>query len=205
MKQNLATDPVAEMYLPVRQADALIPIFSLSFVLRTEGDPYAQVSAFRSVVHGLNPDQPMVKIRTMEENISTSVSLPRFRTVLLAIFAMSALLLSVVGLYGLMAYTVSQRVHEVGIRVALGAQSSDILKLIVGHGLKLVLIGVAVGLAGSFALTRLLATFLYGVTATDPVTFGGVALTLIVVAMVACYIPARRATRVDPIVALRYE
>jgi putative ABC transport system permease protein len=205
MKQNLATDPVAEMYLPVRQADALIPIFSLSFVLRTEVDPYAQVSAFRSVVHGLNPDQPMVKIRTMEENISTSVSLPRFRTVLLAIFAMSALLLSVVGLYGLMAYTVSQRVHEVGIRVALGAQSSDILKLIVGHGLKLVLIGVAVGLAGSFALTRLLATFLYGVTATDPVTFGGVALTLIVVAMVACYIPARRATRVDPIVALRYE
>ncbi len=205
LKQNLASDPMAEMYLPVRQADAMIPIFSLSFVLRTEGDPYSQVSAFRSVVHDLNPDQPIVKIRTMEENISTSVSLPRFRTVLLAIFATSALLLSVVGIYGLMAYTVSQRVHEVGIRVALGAQGSDILQLIVGHGLKLVLIGVAIGLAGSFGLTRLLATFLYGVTATDPVTFGGVAITLIVVAMAACYIPARRATRVDPIVALRYE
>jgi putative ABC transport system permease protein len=205
MKQNLATDPVAEMYVPVRQADSMLPVFALSFVIRTEGDPHAQIPAFRTIVHDLNPDQPLVRIRTMEENISTSVSQPRFRTVLLAIFAISALLLSVVGLYGLMAYSVSQRVHELGIRITLGAQKGDVLKLIVGQGLKLVLIGVAVGLAGAFALSRILSTFLYGVTATDPITFAGVSVTLIAVAFIACYIPALRATKVDPIVALRYE
>jgi putative ABC transport system permease protein len=205
MKQNLATDPVAEMYVPVRQADLIIPVFNLSFVLRTEGDPHSQIPAFRQVVHDLSPSQPLVRIRTMEENISNSVSQPRFRTVLLAIFAVSALLLSVVGLYGLMAYSVSQRVHELGIRITLGAQKSDVLKLVVGQGLKLVLIGVAVGLAGAFALSRILSTFLYGVTATDPITFAGVSVVLIAVAFVACYIPAQRATRVDPIVALRYE
>jgi len=205
MKQNLATDPVAEMYVPVRQADSLLPVFALSFVLRATGNPHAQIPAFRAVLHDLNPDQPLVRIRTMEENISTSVSQPRFRTVLLGIFAVSALLLSVVGLYGLMAYSVSQRVHEVGIRIALGAQKSDVLKLIVGQGLKLVLIGVVVGLAGAFALSRILATFLYGVTAADPVTFAAVSITLIAVAFIACYIPAHRATKVDPIVALRYE
>jgi putative ABC transport system permease protein len=205
MKQNLATDPVAEMYIPIRQGDSILPVFNLSFILRTDGDPHAQIPAFRSVVHDLNPDQPLVRIRTMEENISTTISQPRFRTVLLGIFAASALLLSVVGLYGLMAYSVSQRVHELGIRITLGAQKVDVLKLIVGQGLKLVLIGVVVGLAGTFALSRILATFLYGVTATDPVTFGGVSITLIAVAFIACYIPAHRATKVDPIVALRYE
>jgi putative ABC transport system permease protein len=205
MKQNLATDPVAEMYVPVRQGDSMLPVFALSFILRTEGDPHAQIPAFRGVLHDLNPDQPLVRIRTMEENISTSISQPRFRTVLLGIFAVSALLLSVVGLYGLMVYSVSQRMHELGIRIALGAQKSDVLKLIVGQGLKLVLIGVAVGLAGAFALSRILATFLYGVTATDPVTFVAVSITLIAVAFIACYIPAHRATKVDPIVALRYE
>jgi putative ABC transport system permease protein len=205
MKQNLATDPVAEMYVPVRQADSLLPVFALSFVVRTTGDPHTQIPAFRGVLHDLNPDQPLVRARTMEENISVNVSQPRFRTVLLGIFAISALLLSVVGIYGLMAYSVSQRVHEVGIRIALGAQKSDVLKLIVGQGLKLVFIGVIVGLAGAFALSRILATFLYGVTATDPVTFGSVSITLVAVAFIACYIPAHRATKVDPIVALRYE
>jgi putative ABC transport system permease protein len=205
MKQNLATDPAAEMYVPVRQADSLLPVFSLSFVLRTAGDPHSEISAFRGVLHDLNPDQPLVRIRTMEENISTNVSQPRFRTVLLGIFAISALLLSVVGIYGLMAYSVSRRVHEVGVRIALGAQNGDVLKLIVGQGLKLVVIGVAVGLIGAFALSRVLAAFLYDVTATDPATFGVVSATLIAVAFIACYIPARRATKVDPIVALRYE
>ncbi|MGH9709019.1 MAG: FtsX-like permease family protein, partial [Candidatus Acidiferrales bacterium] len=150
-------------------------------------------------------NQPLVNIRTMDENISTSVSEPRFRTLLLGIFAASALLLSVVGLYGLMAYSVSQRVHEIGIRMALGAQPEDVLEMIIGQGLKLVLIGVALGLAGALALSRILARFLYGVTATDPMTFIAVAVLLILVAVAACYIPARRAMRVDPMVALRYE
>ena len=205
MKQNLATDSQSEMYLPYRQADTMLPVFFVSLVVRTANDPRTEVSALRSVVRNLNSDQPLVNIRTMEENISTSVSEPRFRTLLLGIFAASALLLSVVGLYGLMAYSVSQRVHEIGIRMALGAQPGDVLRMIIGQGLKLVLIGVGLGLAGSLALSRILAQFLYGVTATDPATFIGVAATLILAAVAACYIPARRAMKVDPMVALRYE
>ncbi len=205
MKQNLATDPVAEMYVPYRQADSMLPVFFLSFVLRTDGDPHSQIPAVRSLVHDLNPNQPLVRFRTMEENISTSVSQPRFRTVLLGIFAISALLLSAVGIYGLMAYSVTQRVHELGIRITLGAQRGDVLKLIVGQGLKLVLLGVIVGMLGAFALSRVLSSFLYGISATDPLTFAAVPATLIFIALAACYIPARRATKVDPIVALRYE
>jgi putative ABC transport system permease protein len=205
MKQNLATDPVAEMYVPYRQADSMLPVFFLSFVLRTDGDPHSQIPAVRSLVHDLNPNQPLVRFRTMEENISTSVSQPRFRTVLLGIFAISALLLSAVGIYGLMAYSVTQRVHELGIRITLGAQRGDVLKLIVGQGLKLVLLGVIVGMLGAFALSRVLSSFLYGISATDPLTFAAVPATLIFVALAACYIPAHRATKVDPIVALRYE
>ena len=205
MKQNLATDSQSEMYVPYRQADTLLPIFFVSLVMRTANDPHTEVSALRSVVHNLDSNQPLVNIRTMDENISTSVSEPRFRTLLLGIFAASALLLSMVGLYGLMAYSVSQRVHEIGIRMALGAQQEDVLRMIIGQGLKLVLIGVVVGLFGALALSRILARFLYGVTATDPMTFIAVAVILILVAIAACYIPARRAMRVDPMVALRYE
>ena len=141
----------------------------------------------------------------MEENISNSVTEPRFRALLLGIFALSALLLSVIGLYGLMAYSVSQRVYEIGIRVTLGAQRSDVMWLIVGHGMLLTLFGVAIGSAAAAGLTKLLARFLYGVSATDPVTFIAVAVTLLAVAFLACYVPARRATKVDPLVALRYE
>lgn len=205
MKQSLASEAPSEMYVPYRQADSLIPIFTMSLVMRTAKDPHQEVSALRSAVRSLSSNQPLVKVRTMEENIATSVSDSHFRTLLLGIFAASALLLALIGLYGLIAYSVAQRSAEIGVRMALGAQPSDILKMVVGQGLKLVLIGVAAGLAGAFVLSRLLTQFLYGVAPSDPATFAGVALILTVVAGVACWIPARRATRVDPIIALRYE
>lgn len=205
MKQSLASEASAEMYIPFRQADSLIPIFAMSMVLRTTNEPHAEVSALRNAVHEIDADQPLVNFRTMQENIATSVSDPRFRTMLLGIFAASALLLAVIGLYGLMAYSVEQRTSEIGIRLALGAQRNDVLKLIVVQGLKLVLVGVAIGLGGALALSQLLTRFLYGVVPSDPATFAIVASILTLVAMVACWIPARRAMRVDPIVALRYE
>ncbi|HEU5410238.1 MAG TPA: ADOP family duplicated permease, partial [Candidatus Acidoferrales bacterium] len=205
VKQSLATEATSEMYIPYRQADSMLPIFAMSVVLRTAGDPHTEASALRSAVHDLNPNQPLVNFRTMQDNIATSVSDPRFRTILLGIFAASALLLSVIGLYGLMAYSVNQRTSEIGIRLALGAQHADVTKMILLDGLKLVLIGIAIGVGGAFALTRTLARFLYGVLPNDPATFIAVPLILAAVALVACYIPARRAMRVDPIVALRYE
>src|SRR6185437_8494391 len=205
VKQSLATEASSEMYIPYRQADAMLPIFTMSVVVRTANDPHSEASALRSAVHDLNPNQPLVNFRTMQENIATSVSDPRFRTMLLGIFAASALLLSIIGLYGLMAYSVAQRTAEIGIRLALGAQRGDVMKMIIGDGLKLVLIGVALGIGGAFALTRLLARFLYGVVPNDPATFVAVPVILAVVALVACWIPARRAMRIDPMVALRYE
>jgi ABC-type antimicrobial peptide transport system permease subunit len=141
----------------------------------------------------------------MEENISTSVSAPRFRTTLLAVFALSALLLSVIGLYGLMTYSVSQRIPEIGIRVTLGATRPQIVSLVLRQGLQLALLGIALGIAGAFALSRILAGFLYGVAPTDVLTYVSVAGLLLLVALAACYIPARRAMKVDPMVALRYE
>jgi putative ABC transport system permease protein len=205
LRQDLSGDPKAEMYVPFRQGDSLLPIFTLSFVVRTSAEPNQQISALRSVVHDINPNQPVTKIRTMEENISGSVSAPRFRSVLLAIFAGTALLLSIIGLYGLVAYSVSQRVQEIGIRMTLGASPGDVLRMVVGQGLKLVLLGVVLGLAAALALSRLLAQFMYGMSATDPMTFIGLALVMTFVAAAASYLPARRATRVDPMIALRYE
>jgi putative ABC transport system permease protein len=203
MKQNLATDSAAEVYVPYRQANTIIPVFALSMVLRTAQDPHTEAAALRSAVHELNPDQPLVKLRTMEENIAASVAEPRFRTTLLGIFAGCALLLSVVGLYGVMSYSVSRQAPEIGIRLTLGAQRSDILMMVFTQGLKLALAGVAAGVIAAFALTRLLANFLFAVGAADPLTYAAVATLLIVVALLACYIPARRAMQVDPVVTLR--
>ena len=205
LKQDLAGDPKAEMYVPVRQGDSLLPVFAVSVVMRTERDPLGEASALRSVVRDINPNQPVVRVRTMEENISGSVSMPRFRATLLAIFAGAALVLAVVGLYGLMVYTVNQRVHEIGIRVALGADRGDVLRMVMAQGLKLAIAGVLVGVLSSLALGRILSGFLYGVSPTDPMTILGVAALLIFVALLASYLPAKRATRVDPMVALRYE
>jgi putative ABC transport system permease protein len=203
MKQNLATDSAAEVYVPYRQADRIIPIFALSMVLRTAQDPRTEAAALRRAVHELDSNQPLVKVRTMEENIATSVAEPRFRTTLLAIFAGCALLLAIIGLYGVMSYSVSQQAPEIGIRLTLGAQRSDILRMVLAQGLRLAAAGVIAGVAAALALTRLLANFLFAVGTADPVTYAVVAALLIGVALLACYIPARRAMQVDPMVSLR--
>jgi len=144
-------------------------------------------------------------VRTMQENMATSVAQPRFRTWLIGIFAGIALLLAAVGVYGVMSYTVTQRTNEIGVRVTLGARPKEIYRIIVGEGLRFALLGVGIGLAAALAMTRLLQSFLFGVSAYDPMTFAGVAILLILVALAASFVPARRATRVDPMVALRYE
>jgi putative ABC transport system permease protein len=202
---GLGTDPQAEMYLPYRQADLLLPVFQLSVILRTAGDPALQTSALRSALAEIDPNQPLVKVRTMEENMATTVAQPRFRTWLIGILAMLALVLAAVGVYGVMSYTVTQRTSEIGVRVALGAQPKDVFRIIVGEGLRLALFGVGVGLVAALVLTRLLQSFLFGISAYDPVTFIAVSLLLTLVAAAASYFPARRATRVDPMIALRYE
>jgi putative ABC transport system permease protein len=193
------------MYLPYQQADLLLPVFQLSVVMRTAGDPSLQTAALRSALAEIDPNQPLVKVRTMEENMATTVAQPRFRTWLIGILAMLALVLAAVGVYGVMSYTVTQRTSEIGVRVALGAQPRDVFRIIVGQGLRLALFGVSVGLVAALVLTRLLQSFLFGISAYDPLTFIGVSVLLTLVAVAASYFPARRATRVDPMIALRYE
>ena len=181
-------------------------VFSgMTMVLRTQGDASAVAPAVREVIRGLDPQQPIGEISTMESLLSTSVARSRFSASLLTVFSVVALIMAAVGIYGVMSYSVLQRTHEIGVRMALGAQRLDVLKLMVKKGVVLALIGVAVGLAASFALTRLIATLLFEVTTTDALTFAAVPLGLFVVTLLACYLPARRATKVDPLKALRYE
>ena len=153
----------------------------------------------------MDKDQPVYSVKTMDELIKGSISQRRFAMMLLAGFAAVALVLAAVGIYGVMSYSVTQRSHEMGIRMALGASQRDVLSLVVKHGLKLVIIGAAIGMAGAIALTRLMSSLLFGVSATDPLTFALTSVLLTGVALAACFIPARRATKVDPMVALRYE
>ncbi|HEX4947024.1 MAG TPA: ABC transporter permease, partial [Blastocatellia bacterium] len=178
---------------------------SMTLVLRTKGEATSLAAAARDVIRALDSEQPVSDVRTMESVLAKSVSRARFNTLLLAVFALVALLLAAVGIYGVMAYSVSQRSHEIGIRMALGARQNDVLQLVLRQGMKLALLGVAIGLGAAFGLTRLLTTLLFGVKATDPFTFAGIALLLAGIALLACYIPARRATKVDPMIALRYE
>ncbi|HKQ77464.1 MAG TPA: ABC transporter permease [Blastocatellia bacterium] len=177
----------------------------MTFVIRTKGEPTVVAKGARNVISSLDPEQPVADARTMESLIGTSVARARFNTLLLTIFAVVALLLAGVGIYGVMAYSVAQRTHEIGVRVALGARATDVLRLVVRRGMTLALAGVALGVAASFALTRLMKTLLFNVSETDPLTFAGIPLLLTIVALLACLIPARRAAKVDPIVALRCE
>jgi putative ABC transport system permease protein len=154
-------------------------------------------------VKAVDPDQPVIDVRTMTEVISRSVWQPRLYAILFGVFAAVAVALASVGVYGVMAYSVSERTREIGIRVALGAQRHDVLKMVVAQGMKLALIGAGIGLAGALALTRLMQSLLFEVSPTDPLTFAGLAALLTFVALLACYLPARRATKVDPMVALR--
>jgi putative ABC transport system permease protein len=173
--------------------------------VRTAAAPQAMMETIRKTVEDLNGENVVYGGQTMEEIIADSLAARRFSMILLGIFAALALLLSSIGIYGVISYFVGQRTREIGIRVALGAQKLDVLRLVIGQGTRMALLGVGAGVVAGLLLTRLMAKMLYGVSATDPWTFAAVAALLLGVTTLACYVPARRATRVDPVVALRYE
>ncbi len=175
------------------------------WVVRTDNDPKAIAAGVRAAVWDIDKDLPITRIRTMEEVRSMAVMSPRLNLLLFGLFAALALLLASIGIYGVTAYGVARRTREIGIRIALGANRSDVVRSVVSQSIRLVTIGLLLGLTGAFALTRLMTSMIYGVSSSDPATFSAVAFLLMFVALVACYVPARRAMRVDPIVALRYE
>ncbi|MGB0034757.1 MAG: ABC transporter permease [Candidatus Acidiferrales bacterium] len=198
----------AQLYIPFMQlGDRVMGMVStgVGVVVRSDGATPAVYDSVRDALHRMNSQQVAFGAQTMDEIISDSLATRRFSMILLGVFAAVALLLSSVGIYGVISYGVGQRTHEIGIRLALGARRADVLRLVLGEGARLALAGVAVGILAALGLTRLMSNMLYGVSATDPLTFAGVAIVLTLVALAACYIPARRAMRVDPIVALRYE
>jgi putative ABC transport system permease protein len=199
--RNLSTDAKPAYYVPQTQ----VPFSQMVGVVKTVNEPRSLIPVVTKEVAAMDSDIPLFGVKSMEEYLSASVAAPRFSTTLLSIFAAVALVLTVVGLYGVMSYSVAQRTNEIGIRLALGAQSRDVLLMIVKQGSTLILVGLALGLAGAFAATRLVASLLFGVTAKDPFTFAAVAVLLALVGLLACYIPAWRATKVDPMEALRRE
>lgn len=197
--QSLQAQPNATMYMPTQEPARR------NLVIRTTGDPLSLIGGVRKEVNALDPDQPIAAIRPMTEWVAMSAAGARYRTILLGLFAVLAMVLAATGIYGVMSYSVAQRTQEIGVRMALGASPLDVLRLVVKQGMMLALIGIVIGLAGALALTRVMSSLLFGVTERDPVTFGAVAALLVVVAFIACVVPARRATKVDPLVALRYE
>jgi putative ABC transport system permease protein len=190
-----------EIYFPYLQQ----PQAAMALVVRTAADPLSITPAVRREVLAVDKDQPVYDIKTLNSLLARSIASNRLSVWLLGLFAALALLLASIGIYGVIAYTVTQRTHEIGIRMALGAQPRDMLRLVLGQGMTLALIGIAIGLIAAFALTRAMASLLFTVSPTDPLTFVGISVLLGIVAFLACYIPARRATKVDPMVALRHE
>jgi putative ABC transport system permease protein len=176
-----------------------------TLVLRTDGDPVALIPAVRHLIQSLDPSVPVYGVKTLEEHVAVMLSAARITTWLVGLFGMVALFLASLGLYGLISYAVLQRTREIGVRMALGARRGDVLRLVVGQGMKLILSGIALGLTAALLLTRLVAGLLFGISPVDPLTFAGIPLFLAGVALLACFLPARRASRVDPMIALRVE
>ncbi len=198
----------AQIYYPFMQLpEKLMPLAAngVAVVLRTEGNPAAVTASVRRSVHALEPGDVIYAVQTMDDVVATSFAARKLSMILLSVFAVLALLLACVGIYGVIAYLVGQRTREIGVRIALGAQRADVMRLVLGQGVRMALFGATVGTVAALGLTRLMSAQLFGVSAHDPLTFAGVAILLIMVAIAACYIPARRATRVDPMAAMRYE
>ncbi|HET9479971.1 MAG TPA: ABC transporter permease, partial [Pyrinomonadaceae bacterium] len=200
-QESLTDDVAAELYLPSAQ----LPVNSMTLFVRTASDPLSFVSAVRSQVQAVDKNQPIYDVKTLAQRVSDATAVSRSLTLLFGVFALLALVLGSVGIYGIVSYAVTQRTQEIGIRMALGAKAGDILQLVLKHGLVLVLSGIVIGVAGALALTRFLSTLLFGIKPTDTLTFVIVSASFFLIAMFASLIPARRATKVDPLIALRYE
>jgi putative ABC transport system permease protein len=195
----------SEMYVPYRQI-ASHPWYSpRDLVVRTNGEPTELVAALRREIHAVDPEQAISTVATMEELLVKETGTRRLGMILLSAFAGLALLLAALGIYGVLSFFVAQHTREIGVRLALGAQLRDVLGLVLKKGMVWTLVGVVIGLVAAFGLSRLMAGLLFGVSATDPLTFAAIALILTTVALLACYLPGRRATKVDPLIALRYE
>jgi putative ABC transport system permease protein len=202
---NLTAGPETELYVPLHQYDGACWRNDMRVAVQSSVAPDSLTAAIRNQLSSLDGDQPVTDIATMEELVSRALSPDHFSALLLGLFAGVALLLAAVGIYGVMAYMVTERTNEIGIRMALGAQIKDVIRLVIGRGIKLAFIGIVIGMGGALALTRLMRTLLFGVSTTDPLTFAAIAILLMVVAVLACWIPARRAAKVYPMVALRRE
>ncbi len=204
---SLREDVAPEMYVPYTQNEIKIwPTMQImQFAARTKADPDAVTGSIRSAVHAVDPDLPVAKALPLTTLVDNSMVPMRFSMVLLGSFALLALFLAAIGLYGAISYSVTQSTHEIGIRMALGAQRSNVFRMVLGQGARIALAGMLAGFVMALGITRLISSFLYGVQPTDPLTFAAGALLLAVIVLLACYLPARRAARVDPMIALRYE
>jgi ABC-type antimicrobial peptide transport system permease subunit len=204
---SLREAPAPAMFVPYTQNEIKVypNMQAMQYAVRGKGDPAAITAGVREAVHAVDPDLPIANYATLTTLVDTSTASDRFAMLLLGAFGVLALILAAIGMYGVISYSVMQRTPEIGIRMALGAQRAQIFAMVLRQGGRLVCVGIAIGLIGAFTTTRLMKSFLYGVQPTDPVTFAGASLLLVAVALLACYVPGRKALKVDPMIALRYE